>query len=73
MENSLTVKLGDFKCYPCPCTTVTYVALDKNAHPTAFLLFFRLPERLKATPLALLLGKNAHPTTLQSQKKRSSP
>ena len=35
MENSLTVKLGDFKCYPCPCTTVTYVALDREAHPTA--------------------------------------
>ncbi|MBO7380886.1 MAG: hypothetical protein J6U05_04350 [Neisseriaceae bacterium] len=34
MENSLTVKLGDFKCHPCPCTTVTYVALDSVTHPT---------------------------------------
>ena len=36
MENSLTVKLEEFRCYPSPCTTVTYVALDKVAHPTAF-------------------------------------
>ncbi|MBR5940339.1 MAG: hypothetical protein IKZ88_03700 [Neisseriaceae bacterium] len=41
MENSLTAKLGEFKCYPCPCTTVTYVALDKVAHPTALLLIVK--------------------------------
>ncbi|MBR2251888.1 MAG: hypothetical protein IJ881_05710 [Neisseriaceae bacterium] len=30
------------------------VTVGKNAHPTAFLLLFRLPERLNAMPLQRL-------------------